>query len=434
MGYFEDNAAKIVPNYAGRPQPKPWGLGSVNPLLLDPEGSNMMVTLHPELLAAPAPIVGPQFDSAALAAKLSAFGSAMNPQGGSVMNLGSAGLPGTVGAPQLMTPDYSAADAAMAQAKPTTISAPQYVQADYKNANDLWAQAKPAGLTADDKSNDMWGKILSGAATGFLNGSRSAGGMRPGWGAILGALGGYGSALENRTKMSTAAANLMSDYLIKDAGFESGKAKDVADTANKQQEGNFTTDTTNQSNLTRYASALGGYEGGKAETNANVQNKQAELGYEANVRNSQINAEKRGLKVIGHDKDQVIYQYIDKDGNLNIGTKPISSFSSINGKTGGKMSSNDPGAAGMEQLISTLRNAGQLRALLGDKTYQQLVKPETDYSTAGGPMGGLMMLGDKGKAEAMQRAIAEENAAIADYLYNNPAVLDRGLNSVLGSQ
>lgn len=372
--------------------------------------------------------------------RLSAFGAAMNPTEGTVMNLGNAGLPGTVGAPSLALPDYGAADAAFAQAKPTAVTAPQYVQANYTQADQLWKDSAPKGLTEDDKSNDMWGKILSGAAQGFIGGDfhgwgpfgGGKGGLRPGWGAIIGALGGYGSALENRTKMSTQAADKMSDFMIRQAGYETGKAKDIADTTNLQQRGNFDADVTNNTNLTNYARALGGYESGKAETRSSVQNRQAELGYQANVRNAQINAEKRGAKVIGHDKNQVIYSYIDKDGNLNVATKPVASMGTVNGRTGGKMASTDPGAAGMEQLISTLRSAGQLRNLLGPEVYDQLAKPYTDYSTAGTPLGSMMLLGDKGKNAALERAQAEENAAIANYLYNNPDVLERGLTSVLG--
>lgn len=432
-GFMWSDRGQLNPAYAGQ-------------IPEDPAARDQFFTMHPDAYV-PAPSAAPPAVTpdiiAAQQAKLAALGAALNPGQGTTLNLGSAGLPGMVAAPKMVMPDYSKADAAFQLAKPQAVSAPQYVQANYQAADKMYADAKPAGLTDTDKSNDMWGKILSGAVSGFTGGNFNGygigggglqNGVRPGWAGILGALGGYGSALENRTKMSVDAANRTSDYLIKDANYESGKAKDIADTTNQQQTGDFQASSTNNTNLTGYARALGGYESGKAEDLSNVQNEGVKLGYQAATRNADIRAQKTGVKVIGQNKNEVLYSFIDKDGNMNIGSKPISSFSGANGLTGGKMAGNDPGAAGMETLIHTLRASGQLPNLLGPDVYAKMVAPAKAYSDPTGALGGYNSLGDKGKAEAFTRAQAEEDANIANLLYANPQLFDKFVNAVSGGQ
>lgn len=415
--YF-GNPSHINPKYAGVD-------------LQDPSVFQGFLQTHPDALIDPVqPTPAPSAPSPQLQQLLSAFGNSLNTGGqGSSINLGSAGLPGAVGAPKMVIPDYGAADAAFAQAKPHPIAAAQYVQPDYTKADSLWSQAAPAALSEDALTNDKWGKIIQGAAGAFLGAPQ-----HKLMAAILGGLGGYGSALENRTKMSVDQANRQSDYLIKDAGYETGKAGDQANVTNNQATANYNADRSNQSSVENWAEALGGYSSRKAETKADIQNKQSELGFQANTRNADLAQQRMGAKVIGTNKDEVVYSWVDKQGNLNIGTKPIKSFSEMNGLTGGKMSGNDPGAAGMEGLIQTLRAGGALRSLLGP-AYERLVQPESDYTSVDkGGLGSLMQLGDAGKKAAYDRAMAEENANIAQYLYSHPNLLQQGLSAIMPSK
>jgi hypothetical protein len=358
-----------------------------------------------------------------IAAALKALGG--QPESTS-MNLGSAGLPGQIAAPTMVMPDYSAADSAFAQAKPHPIAAPQYVTPHYEASDKLYAQASPQNrFTEEDYQNDKWGRIIQGFAQAALNSDNHR--FLSG---VIGGLGGYGTALSNKTKMDVETADKMSDFVLKRAGYEKDKTENVNQVENQQSTANYTADRNNQSSMETYYDALGRHEGSKAENRARIRNDNSELQYRANARNSEITAQRSGAKVLGLNKNNVVVSHIDKDGNLIIDAKPFGSFNGINGNAQGHGAA---GTSGIETLINMARANGQLRPLLGEDIYKQVVSPETDYAPSG-TYGSLGLLGEKGKTEAYQRAVAEENNMIAGYLMSNPDKLRAMLSAMIGSQ
>jgi hypothetical protein len=342
------------------------------------------------------------------------------------MNLGSAGLPAQVGAPQMVMPNYAPADAAFAQAKPHPIAAPQYITPHYEASDKLYEQGSPQNrFTEADYQDDKWGRIIQGFAQAALNSDDHR--LLSG---IIGGLGGYGTALSNKSKMDVETADKMADFAIKRAGYEKDKTENVNQVQNQQSTANYTADRNNQSSMETYYDALGRHEGSKAENIARIRNDNSELQYRANARNSEIAAQRSGAKVIGQNKNAIIVSHVDKDGNLIVDAKPFASFNGVNGNAQGHGAA---GVSGIETLINMARANGQLRPLLGEDIYKQVVSPETDYSPTG-TYGSLGMLGEKGKGEAYQRAIAEENNMIAGYLMSNPDKLRAMLSTMIGSQ
>jgi hypothetical protein len=222
----------------------------------------------------------------------------------------------------------------------------------------------------------------------------------------------------------------MSDFVLKRAGYEKDKTENVNQVENQQSTANYTADRNNQSSMETYYDALGRHEGSKAENRARIRNDNSELQYRANARNSEITAQRSGAKVLGLNKNNVVVSHIDKDGNLIIDAKPFGSFNGINGNAQGHGAA---GTSGIETLINMARANGQLRPLLGEDIYKQVVSPETDYAPSG-TYGSLGLLGEKGKTEAYQRAVAEENNMIAGYLMSNPDKLRAMLSAMIGSQ
>lgn len=371
----------------------------------------------------PALLAPPPVDTSGMMAKLAKYGQALGQGTGNSMDLGVVNLP-HVSAPQIAAPDYTQSDQAFASATPHPISAAQYVKPHYEASDALYEKAKPQAMTQQQLEDDKWGRILAGAAQSFLGADNHR--LLAG---ILGGLGGYGSALSNRTKMAVDQADKLSEFYLKDAGYESGKADSIANVDNSQATANYSADRSNQTELGQYYRALGGYDASKAENRANIASRNAELGFDAAKFNAQ-SADKKDVKIVGQTKDGVVYQYLDKNGHLNVAIKPFGTFSQMNGGAQGKMAGGDPSAAGLEALIGTLRNAGKLRDVLGPE-YDKLVSPEQDYGMAG-KYGALGTMGDKGKEMALERSQAEENAKIADYFMSHPDVLDASLNMVLG--
>lgn len=404
-----DHKRQVNPSYKG-PQP-------------GPDISNEFLSLHPDYLL-PDGSVTPQAGGMdpKLAAILAGLAGKQGPQG--PINLGPAGLPGQISAPTMRAPDYSAADAAFAQAKPHPIMAPQYVKPNYAAADEMYAKATPEGRYTDEAyQDDKWGRIIQGFSQALLGSDdhRLLAGL-------IGGLGGYGSALSNKSKMDTETADKMAGYYLQRGNFEGEKTRDINNVENQQQNSNFQAARGNESANETYFNALGRYEGEKAGTGAEVANRNAVLQMQAAIHNAG-NAAYRQPKFLGMNKNNMVVQTVDDKGNIIVKAVPMGSVAGVLGNSQGDMF-NDPTMAGLETLVDGMISTGQIRGLLGDQVYTALSKPYADYAPAG-PLGAIGTLGDQGKKTAFGNAQAEFKNNVARYLMQNPDMMKRMIDQMV---